>query len=225
LRTALRLGDSALIMGEVRSTEAKTLYEAMRIGALSNVVAGTIHGESAFGVFDRVVNDLEVPKTSFKATDLVPIIKTLRSADGLHRFRRMTEITEVRKHWTDNPMKEGGFVNLMEYSSKTDSLEPSDTLVNGESEILNRISSYVKEWSNDWNAVWENIQLRAKIKQTIVDYAEKLKSPDKLEAIAVVKANSMFHVLQEQVREEVGTTDPKIIFERWHAWYKDQVKK
>ncbi|MBN2101521.1 MAG: type II/IV secretion system ATPase subunit [Candidatus Aenigmarchaeota archaeon] len=225
LRTALRLGDSALIMGEVRSTEAKTLYEAMRIGALSNVVAGTIHGESAYGVFDRVVNDLEVPKTSFKATDLIPIIKTLRSADGLHRFRRMTEITEVRKHWTDNPLKEGGFINLMEYSSKTDSLEPTDTLVNGESEILNRISSYVKEWSTDWNAVWENIRLRAKIKQTIVDYAEKLKSTDTLEAIPVVKANSMFHVLQEQVREEVGATDPKIIFERWHAWYKEQVKK
>ncbi|MCX6814434.1 MAG: ATPase, T2SS/T4P/T4SS family [Candidatus Aenigmarchaeota archaeon] len=53
LRTALRLGDSALIVGEVRSTEAKALYEAMRIGALSNVVAGTIHGESAYGVYDR----------------------------------------------------------------------------------------------------------------------------------------------------------------------------
>ena len=115
LRTALRLGDSALIVGEVRSLEAKALYEAMRIGALSNVVAGTIHGESAYGVFDRVVNDLGVPKTSFKATDIIPICKSLRSADGLHRFRRMTEITEVRKKWEKNPDREGGFVNLMEY--------------------------------------------------------------------------------------------------------------
>jgi len=224
LRTALRLGDSALIMGEVRSTEARTLYEAMRIGALSNVVAGTIHGESAYGVFDRVVNDLEVPKTSFKATDIIPIIKTLRSADGLHRFRRMIEITEVRKHWTDNPMKEGGFVNLMEYSSKTDQLEPTDTLLNGESEILNRIASYVKEWSNDWNAVWENIKLRAKIKQTMVDIAEKKKNSDMLEAPMVVKANSMFHVLQEHVREEVGYTDPNMIYDKWLSWFKEQVK-
>src|SRR3989338_9163896 len=54
LRTALRLGDSALIVGEVRSREALALYEAMRIGALANVVAGTIHGDSAYGVFDRV---------------------------------------------------------------------------------------------------------------------------------------------------------------------------
>ena len=224
LRTALRLGDSALIMGEVRSTEARTLYEAMRIGALSNVVAGTIHGESAFGVFDRVVNDLEVPKTSFKATDIIPIIKTLRSADGLHRFRRMVEITEVRKHWTDNPLKEGGFVNLMEYSSKSDELEPTDTLLNGESEILNRIASYVKEWANDWNAVWENIKLRAKIKQTMVDIAEKKKDMNILEAPMVVKSNSMFHVLQEQVREESGHTDPELVYERWLAWFKGQVK-
>ncbi|MFH0830253.1 MAG: type II/IV secretion system ATPase subunit, partial [Candidatus Aenigmatarchaeota archaeon] len=73
IRTALRLGDSTLIIGEVRSLEAKALYEAMRIGALANLVAGTIHGESAYGVFDRVVNDLGVPPTSFKATDLIVI--------------------------------------------------------------------------------------------------------------------------------------------------------
>jgi len=52
IRTSLRLGDSALIVGEVRSTEAKALYEAMRVGALANVVAGTIHGASPYGVFD-----------------------------------------------------------------------------------------------------------------------------------------------------------------------------
>src|SRR3989338_8986963 len=52
IRTSLRLGDSALIVGEVRSSEAKALYEAMRVGALANVVAGTIHGASPYGVFD-----------------------------------------------------------------------------------------------------------------------------------------------------------------------------
>ncbi|HUS50032.1 MAG TPA: ATPase, T2SS/T4P/T4SS family, partial [Candidatus Paceibacterota bacterium] len=71
IRVSLRLGDSCLIIGEVRSVEAKALYEAMRIGALANVVAGTIHGASPYAIFDRVVNDLEVPVTSFKATDVV----------------------------------------------------------------------------------------------------------------------------------------------------------
>ena len=64
------------------------IYEAMRIGTMANVVAGTIHGESAYGLFDRVVNDLGVPPTSFKATDLIIVNNTLKSADGLHSFRR-----------------------------------------------------------------------------------------------------------------------------------------
>ncbi|MEK6875763.1 MAG: ATPase, T2SS/T4P/T4SS family, partial [Nanoarchaeota archaeon] len=50
IRASLRLGDSSLIVGEVRSEEAKALYEAMRVGALANVVAGTIHGASPYAV-------------------------------------------------------------------------------------------------------------------------------------------------------------------------------
>src|SRR3989338_7255380 len=132
LRTALRLGDSALVIGEVRSREALALYEAMRIGALANVVMGTIHGDSAYGVFDRVVNDLGVPPTSFKATDMILIANMLKSPDGLKSFRRCVELTEVRKHWKNDPMEEGGFVNLLEYSAKDDVLKPSKTLLVGE---------------------------------------------------------------------------------------------
>jgi type IV secretory pathway ATPase VirB11/archaellum biosynthesis ATPase len=224
LRTALRLGDSALIVGEVRSTEAKALWEAMRIGALSNVVAGTIHGESAYGIYDRIVNDLGVPNTSFKATDIIPICKTLRSADGLHRFRRMVEITEVRKHWDENPLKEGGFVNLMEYSGKEDTLKPTDTLINGESEVLNRIASYVKEWSGNWQAVWENIKLRGRIKNTLVEYADKLGKPELLEAEWTIASNAEFHLIAEKLRKEVGVAEPERIYEEWLNWFKNSLK-
>jgi len=224
LRTALRLGDSALIVGEVRSVEAKALYEAMRIGALSNVVAGTIHGESAYGVYDRVVNDLGVPPTSFKATDIIPICKSLRSADGLHRFRRLTEITEVRKHWDTNPAKEGGFVNLMEYSGKEDKLKPTDTLVNAESEVINRIASYVKEWSGNWEAVWENIKLRAKIKETLVKLSEQLKIPELLEAGWVTRSNSEYHLIVERLRNETGAAEHAQVFKEWETWLKGELK-
>ena len=225
LRTALRLGDSALILGEVRSVEAKALYEAMRIGALSNVVAGTIHGESAYGVYDRVVNDLGVPATSFKATDIIPICKSLRSADGLHRFRRLTEVTEVRKHWDTNPAKEGGFVNLMEYSGKEDRLKPTDTLVNAESEVINRIASYVKEWSGNWESVWNNIKLRAKIKETLVKLSEQLKMPELLEAGWVIRSNSEYHLIVEKLRTESGAAEPERIFKEWESWLKGKLKK
>jgi type IV secretory pathway ATPase VirB11/archaellum biosynthesis ATPase len=92
IRTALRLGDSSLIIGEVRSEEAKALYEAMRIGALANVVAGTIHGASPYAVYDRVVNDLGVPRTSFKATDIIIVANPVISPSGLQRTRRVMQI-------------------------------------------------------------------------------------------------------------------------------------
>jgi type IV secretory pathway ATPase VirB11/archaellum biosynthesis ATPase len=224
LRTAIRLGDACLIVGEVRSTEAKALYEAMRIGALTNVVAGTIHGESAYGVFDRVVNDLGVPPTSFKATDIIVISGRLRTADGLHTFRRVLEVTEVRKHWQRDPMEEGGFVNLMEYDAKEDMLKPTETLLNGESFVLNEIAKRVKEWHGDWDAVWSNIELRGRIKQAMVDYANKIGNKEILEAEWVSKCNEMFHMICEEVRKEVGFLDSKEIFKRWDEWFKKMVK-
>jgi type IV secretory pathway ATPase VirB11/archaellum biosynthesis ATPase len=225
LRTSLRLGDSALIVGEIRSTEAKVLWEAMRIGALSNVVAGTIHGESPYGVYDRVVNDLGVPSTSFKATDIISICRSLRTADGLHRYRRMTEITEVRKGWEENPRKEGGFIPLMEYSAKEDTLKPTDTLVNGESEILNRIASNVKEWSGNWDTVWENIKLRAKIKKTVVEIAEKSNHMELLEADWTTKSNAFFHIFMEESIKESGVPDAARIYDKWLEWFKAAAKE
>ncbi len=223
LRTALRLGDSSLIIGEVRSLEAKALYEAMRIGALSNVVAGTIHGDSAYGVFDRVVNDLMVPATSFKATDLIVICNRLRSADGLRSFRRVVEVTEVRKHWKDDPAEEGGFVNLMEYSSKSDSLKPTGTFLNGESIILNDIARNVREWSGNWAAVWENINLRGKIAQTIVEIANRA-DRNLMEAETVVDSNQMFHMLCERSKNENGFIDTERVYADWLDWFKKKAK-
>ncbi|MEM7825400.1 MAG: ATPase, T2SS/T4P/T4SS family [Candidatus Aenigmatarchaeota archaeon] len=224
LRTALRLGDSCLIVGEVRSIESIALFEAMRIGALANVVAGTIHGESPYGVYDRVVHDLGVAPTSFKAIDLITICSMLRSPDGLHRFRRVIELTEVRKHWKQDPSDEGGFVPLMQYSAKEDKLKPTDTLIDGESYVLNEIAKRVREWHGRWDDVWDNILLRGKVKQTLVEYAEKLNKPEILEAEFVCDANDMFHIISEQVRQEVGALDSKIIYEKWLEWLKSRLR-
>jgi type IV secretory pathway ATPase VirB11/archaellum biosynthesis ATPase len=225
LRVSLRLGDSCLIIGEVRSREALALYEAMRIGAMANVVAGTIHGESAYGVYDRVVNDLGVQPTSFKATDLVIINNTLKSADGLTSFRRTVEFTEIRKHWKEDPMEEKGFINLLEYNAKKDTLEPTPTLLAGESEILNSIAKNVREWKGNWDGVWSNIQLRAKVLETIVKISEQTKNEEILEAPTVILSNSMFHLISEEVRKEIGSLDSKEIYSRWLNWFKDYVKR
>ncbi len=217
IRTTLRLGDSGLIVGEVRSTEARALYESMRIGALANIVAGTIHGDSPYGVFDRVTNDLDVPKTSFKATDIIIVANPIRSPDGIHRWRRVTQITEVRKHWEDDPLLENGFVDLMKYDPKEDKLLPTDDLINGESEILKSIAGNVKEWSSNWDAVWDNILLRAKIKETIVKYSDELNKPELLEAEFCILCNDEFHKVSDRIAEK--------IFFHWHEWLRRKLKK
>ncbi len=225
IRAALRLGDSALIIGEVRSLEARALYEAMRVGALAKVVAGTIHGASPYAVYDRVVNDLGVPKTSFKATDIIMVANVVTSPSGFERWRRLTQISEVRKLWTDDPILEKGFADLMTYNAAKDIIETTDVLVEGESEILKAIGGRVREWSGNWDAIWQNIELRAKIKQAIVEASDKAKMPNLLEATFSVASNDEFHRLCDIVAKEVGVTDPKRVFNEWQNWLKQRIKK
>jgi len=225
IRASLRLGDSCLIIGEVRSEEAKALYEAMRVGALANVVAGTIHGASPYAVFDRVVNDLGVPITSFKATDLVLVANPIKSADGLHSFKRIVQLAEVRKHWTKDPLEEKGFVDLLKYDVKNDKLEASADLINGESETIKQIAGTVKGWAGNWDAVYDNIQLRAKIKQEIVDAAKKSKKPELLEAEFVSLSNNVFHEISDEVRKEIGLPLSEQVFPKFQEWLKKEIKK
>ena len=224
IRTSLRLGDSSLIVGEVRSLEAKALYEAMRVGALANVVAGTIHGASPYGVFDRVVNDLGVPVTSFKATDIVVVANPVKSTDGLKSKKRMVQMAEVRKHWNEDPQAEGGFVNLLKYNVDKDVLEPTEELKNGDSEIIKDIASNVKGWAGNWDAVNDNIELRGKIKQEIVDVAEKLNRPDILESEFNSLSNNMFHQFSQDVTQEVGLPTSDMVFPKWQKWLMSEIK-
>jgi len=224
IRTALRLGDSCLIVGEVRSLEAKALYEAMRVGALSNVVAGTIHGDSAYGVFDRVVHDLEVAPTSFKATDMIILSRPVSSPDGLSRFRRIINLTEVKKEWVEDPLREGGFSELMKYDSAKDVLEPTEALLSGKSELLNSIAKEVRGWSGQWDNVWDNIRLRAEIAKTLVDYKQQYNLPQIIEADFVIQSNDMFHNYSREVEGEFGSLVSDEIYSRWSGWLVERLK-
>jgi archaeal flagellar protein FlaI len=225
IRASLRLGDSSLIVGEIRSGEAKALYEAMRVGALANVVAGTIHGGSPYSVFDRVCNDLEVPITSFKATDLIVVANPIKSADGLHSWRRVLSVSEVRKHWEKDPLREGGFVDLMKYDVEEDKMKPTSDLINGDSEIMKEIASNVKGWAGDWDAVWDNVMLRAKIKQETVDFSVRENMPEILEGDFTVMSNNAFHQISNEVVEDVGLPKSEIVFPKWKRWLELESKK
>jgi type IV secretory pathway ATPase VirB11/archaellum biosynthesis ATPase len=223
IRSTLRLGDSAIFVGEVRSKEAIALFEAMRVGAAANVVAGTIHADSPYGVYDRVVNDIGVPKTSFKAIDI--IVTTNPVISGLKKYKRVLRITEVRKKWEEDPLAEGAFVDLMVYNPKTDQMEITDDLINGNSEILKRMAGKVKEFAGDWDAVWNNIQLRADYKQAINDIAIELNDPTILEAEFVVTANDMFKLISDKNKEKYGNLDPSRILFEFKEWLRKEAKK
>ena len=225
IRATLRLGDSSLIIGEVRSTEAIALYEAMRVGAAANVVAGTIHADSPYGLYDRVVNDIGVPKTSFKATDIIIVAAPIKTADGLHKFRRVTRITEVQKHWENDPMLEHGFMDLMKYDAQLDELVPTPDLINGESEVLKTIAGNISDYAGNWDAVWQDILTRAKFREAIVEACNKTNDMEMLEAPFVILCNDMYHIFNEKIKKRTGKLDHKLIYQEWENWFKQELTK
>ncbi|MFW6003999.1 MAG: ATPase, T2SS/T4P/T4SS family [Halodesulfurarchaeum sp.] len=136
LRTALRFGNGALAIGEVRGEEAAVLYEAMRVGAASDTVIGTIHGEGYDGVKERVVADLGVPESSFAVTDL--LVTLAPTADG----KRVISIEEV----TD-----AGSASLFEYDGTR--LEPTPRLARGNSRFVASISRPGETYADAMRAI------------------------------------------------------------------------
>ena len=90
---------------------------------------------------------------------------------------------------------------------------------------LKNIAGNVKEWAGSWDAVWDNILLRTKIKETLIEAAKKANMLDLLEADFVVLANDEFHKISDKIMEEVGSLDSKRIFFDWNEWLKTTIKK
>jgi type IV secretory pathway ATPase VirB11/archaellum biosynthesis ATPase len=126
LRAALRLGEGALVVGEVRGEEAAVLYEAMRVGASGDAVLGTIHGDGGKGVRERVVSDLGVPKSSFATTDLVVTLEATEGPKG--KRRRVKAVEEV--------VDGDRFETLFGIERETDALEATGRIDRGNSALV-----------------------------------------------------------------------------------------
>jgi len=92
LRVSLRMGESAIVLGEVRGEEARTLYQSMRAGRAGSSIMGTIHGDSAESVYKRVVSDMGVSPEAFMATDVVITLGTVRDRRTGRLIRRVNEM-------------------------------------------------------------------------------------------------------------------------------------
>ncbi|SDQ18822.1 ATPase, T2SS/T4P/T4SS family [Natronobacterium texcoconense] len=154
LRTALRLGDGALVVGEIRGEEAGVLYEAMRVGANANAVLGTIHGDGADEVYERVVSDLDVEPSSFGTTDLVVTVQAYRTAGG--RKRRLALIEEV--------VGSGDEIRFEPlYTIEGDSARPTGRIDRGESRLVDQLTGPDTSYANVRKAIDERRQLLASL--------------------------------------------------------------
>ncbi|ODS40866.1 MAG: hypothetical protein A7315_07420 [Candidatus Altiarchaeales archaeon WOR_SM1_79] len=192
MRSILRMGDSAIIMGEVRGTEAKVLYEAMNVGGSGNCVLGTIHGKSARNLFERVVHSLEVDEQSFKATDIVVLASRIRPHGGKEKFRRIVEIDEVSKKWMKaDPEKI--FKPLMKYNPEKDELGICDALKNPrKSEVITAVA---ERWGSTPQKVLREIECRGRIYKEVVDKYNELKEEE-------VKGKQQVYDRQGRTQEE-----------------------
>ncbi|MFQ5815251.1 MAG: ATPase, T2SS/T4P/T4SS family [Candidatus Hydrothermarchaeaceae archaeon] len=217
LSTALRLGESVLIIGEVRGPETKILYESMRVGAAGNCVLGTIHGASTESVFDRVVYDIGIPASSFKATDAVVTVAPIRKEGGLRSYRRVLQISEVTKSWPhQNPDSTEVFRDLMRYEHQSDELLPTGFL-NGNSEL---VGSIARKWNLTYQQALDNIELRSNVKRYMMQKSRHAMKPKLLELENVVLANNVLRMLNEEYISR-GLIDYHQLFEDWKKWFDD----
>lgn len=143
LRVSLRMGESAIVLGEVRGEEARTLYQSMRAGRAGSSILGTVHGESADSVYKRMVHDIGIPPEAFMATDVIVTLGTVRDRRTGRMIRRIEEMSST----SDSPgefrsmdTQEGLFSSpVMERALKSGRIGRKDALLEIEARAAMRM--------------------------------------------------------------------------------------
>lgn len=208
LRAALRLGNSALVMGEVRGPEVRTLYEAMQVGSAGNAVLGTIHGASAQAVYDRIVRTLGVPHDSFLITDAVVVCSRVRVGGGLARSRRVLQIAEVVRGRPSDLL----FADLYRHDRGLASAPELEV-----SPLLGRVAA-------KWGVPREEVLAHFRTRTTLLEAQVAAGRPDLLEAPAVAASNTRFWQLVDTSRNGERVDHGKVR-EGWRSWFEGLASK
>ncbi len=126
----------------------------MRVGANSNAVLGTIHGDGAEEVYERVVSDLGVEPSSFAATDLVVTVQSYRTADG--NGRRVARIEEVIGSGDDvrfEPL----------YALEGERAVPTGRIDRGESRLVEQLADPTETYADVRRAIQERTDELARL--------------------------------------------------------------
>ena len=214
LVVSMRLGESAIVLGEVRGAEAKVLYEAMRAGTAGSSVMGTFHANSAKSVFERIVHDMGISPNSFLATDIVLIAGLSRPSGAQKEIKRVTQIAEVKKVTSTDP--DEIFENLMLYSSKTDRLMGTDIL-KYRSEVIGNIANRYNMRMED---ALKNIEIRAKIRHLAVKKYNKTKDEYYLSPECVSAINNAFWSVINYHNSEYDRINYDTFLKDWYRFFK-----
>ncbi len=118
---------------------------------------GTIHGESALSVYERVVHDMGIPKEAFLATDLVLTMGLTRPGGSSRAVRRLVEIAECRRRDEE--------VELHQLMAERE--EGQRALLAG-SRTVARIAS---SWDLTMDEALDNIEARTNKRRVLLDKA------------------------------------------------------
>jgi hypothetical protein len=210
LRTALRLGESVLVLGEVRGPETKTLYEMMSAGTAGSSVMGTFHADSAEAVYKRAVEDLGVSRISFSATDIIVVAGLVQPKGRKERLRRVIQIAELIK---DGPP--GRFRDLFIYDQNTGSLEPTEQLAS---------SSTLKAIAKLWGISPFDTFQELKLRDAVLRKAGKMLDPQQASRPETMfRVNEAFQAVREEAIEKGLLKDRKYVLERWKRAYEEEV--
>lgn len=161
LKAAMRQRPEYILVGEVRGSEAQTLFQAMNTG---HTTFSTMHAGSVDAAIHRLENEpLNVPRNMLQALNLISIQKQIQI--GPDRVRRCDEIVEIAGI---DPSTGNVMVNtVFEYDPISDNYSYT-----GRSQILGNIASF-----HGWNAdmLKEEMSTRKKVllavkEQNVRDY-------------------------------------------------------
>ena len=101
LRAAVRQRPDFLFVGEVRGSEAFTLFQAMATG---HAGMGTIHGDSPMGVIRRLETEpMNIPRQMISSLNLIAVQRNIRRGitQSLRRTVELVEIVGVDQNTND----------------------------------------------------------------------------------------------------------------------------
>ncbi len=132
VKNSLRMRPDRIVVGEVRGSEASTLFTAMNTGHDGSL--GTVHANDARETLVRLKSPpMDVPELMLAALNLIVVHKRIHDRRK-GTIRRVTEVAEVTGVLEGNPQ----LIYLYEWDAATDIIKPTGV----PSKYLNELSKY-----------------------------------------------------------------------------------